>query len=155
MDAVAIRQRLALPDDAPDADLAAALQEILAYLASLNRADCGLVLNSTSTSADVLDAVMMSSDARLVSYRQNLVLMQRETEAMRTQVARAHSRGVVEMQAEKGYAISRPIIETLVELHMQKPDEALIIMQCLPNLKMISPLKGRVVQGPVPEVIDE
>ena len=110
MNAIAIRQRLGLPEDAPDTDLAGALQEVLSYLTSLDRPDCGVMLSGASSPADVLDAVLLSSDARLVGYRQNMMTMQRETEAMRAQIARAHSRDIVNMQAEKGYAISRPII---------------------------------------------
>lgn len=144
MDANTIRKCLALPDDAPDTDLAAALQEVLSYLASLNRPDCGLVLNSKSPPADVLDAVLMTSDARLVGYRQNMVLMQRETEAMRDQVARSQSRDVVDRRAEKGCVISQPIIETLVELHMQKPTEAMAIMDCLPRIPIGQSVKGKV-----------
>ena len=155
METIAIRQRLGLPEDAPDTDLAGALQEVLGYLTSLDRPDCGVMLSGASSPADVLDAVLLSSDSRLVGYRQSMMTMQRETEAMRAQVARAHSRDVVNMQAEKGYAIPRPIIETLIELHMHKPAEALAIMQCLPNLKVGSLVKARVAHVPAPELLGE
>ena len=148
MDAIAIRKRLVLPKDASDEELAAALRDVLNYLASLDRPECGLSLNSQSAPDDVLDAVRMQTDRRLVDYRRNMVLMQHETEVMRARVSRSISRQAVDAAAAKGCVIPRPVIDTLVELHMQKPDEAVALMKCLPHL-----LLGNMVQGPVTQKV--
>lgn len=156
MDATTIRQRLALPAGASDEELASALSEVIAYLATLEKPDCGVALHSRSAPTDLLAAVRMQSDPALVSYHHNIALMQREMEAMREQVARSKARAAIDVQASQGRVIPSCIIETLVELHMRKPDEAVQMMKCLPCLDAPSPFRG-IAMGRMPasEIRDE
>ena len=128
-----IKGLLGLSEQAEDQELEQALKQAGQIRQAFQRKRIGLGLHAQAAPEEVLTLLDRPETEVVTELRHTIVTMSEEVGALRKDILRADAmRAIEKFGAER--PISAPMIETLVNLHMQNPESAIQIMSALPKL---------------------
>lgn len=149
MTLIEVRALLGLAEDAPDELLRSRLEAASEGLTLHTRLTADLHLNADASADQVVTGIQSARDQVVTHMRQEIATMAQEMKDLRQHTARKSAEVWLE-GLSKERVVSAPLIDDLIEMHMQSPEKAERFAQGLMPVPDSSIVTGRAAK-PSPE----